>query len=50
MIGYPLFILFATKLNPIPFIKKIMKVVVFGFSTSSSAATLPLNTKQRLKS
>ena len=45
MIGYPLFILFATKLNPIPFIKKIMKVVVFGFSTSSSAATLPLNTK-----
>ena len=45
MIGYPLFILFATKLNPVPFIKKIMKVVVFGFSTSSSAATLPLNTK-----
>ncbi|MGC3071894.1 cation:dicarboxylate symporter family transporter, partial [Enterococcus faecalis] len=45
MFGYPLFILFATKLNPIPFIKKFMKVVVFGFSTSSSAATLPLNTK-----
>ena len=45
MIGYPLFILFATKLNPVPFIKKIMKVAVFGFSTSSSATTLPLNTK-----
>lgn len=40
MIGYPLFILFATKLNPVPFIKKIMKVVVFGFSTSSSAQPL----------
>lgn len=43
--GYALFIALATKLNPIPFIKKIAKVSVFGFSTSSSAATLPLNTK-----
>ena len=27
------------------FVKKISKVSLFGFSTSSSAATLPLNTK-----
>ena len=43
--GYALFIYFTTKLNPIIFIKKISKVALFGFSTSSSAATLPLNTK-----
>ena len=42
-IGYPLFIAIGCKLNPIIFIKKIFKVIVFGFSTSSSAATLPLN-------
>ncbi|MBO3444411.1 dicarboxylate/amino acid:cation symporter [Clostridium sp. CCUG 7971] len=43
--GYALFIFFTTGLNPIIFIKKIAKVALFGFSTSSSAATLPLNTK-----
>lgn len=43
--GYALFILIATRLNPIPFIKKIAKVALFGFSTSSSASTLPLNTQ-----
>ena len=42
-IGYPLIMLLGCKLNPITFIKKIFKVIVFGFSTSSSAATLPLN-------
>lgn len=42
-IGYPLFIAIGCKLNPVIFIKKIFKVIVFGFSTSSSAATLPLN-------
>ncbi|MBP3654144.1 MAG: dicarboxylate/amino acid:cation symporter [Oscillospiraceae bacterium] len=42
-IGYPLIMLLSCKLNPITFIKKIFKVIVFGFSTSSSAATLPLN-------
>lgn len=42
-IGYPIYISVLCKLNPITFIKKIFKVVVFGFSTSSSAATLPLN-------
>jgi len=42
-IGYPLYIRLICKLNPFTFIKKIFKVIVFGFSTSSSAATLPLN-------
>ena len=42
-VGYPLYISLLCKLNPIIFIKKIFKVIVFGFSTSSSAATLPLN-------
>ncbi|MBQ8585063.1 MAG: dicarboxylate/amino acid:cation symporter [Butyricicoccus sp.] len=42
-IGYPLYIGLICKLNPYIFIKKIFKVIVFGFSTSSSAATLPLN-------
>ena len=42
-IGYPLIMAIACKLNPYIFIKKIFKVIVFGFSTSSSAATLPLN-------
>ena len=41
--GYALFI--GARLNPIKFVKKIGKVALFGFSTSSSAATLPLNTK-----
>ena len=40
---YPAVIAFATKLNPVKYLKKIFKVMVFGFSTSSSAATLPLN-------
>lgn len=44
-VGYGLFIMLATRLNPIIFVKKIFKVALFGFSTSSSAATLPLNTK-----
>lgn len=42
-LGYPLYIALVCKLNPVIFIKKIFKVIVFGFSTSSSAATLPLN-------
>lgn len=42
-IGYPLYVALACKQNPIIFMKKIFKVIVFGFSTSSSAATLPLN-------
>lgn len=42
-IGYPLYIGLVVKENPFIFMKKIFKVIVFGFSTSSSAATLPLN-------
>ena len=48
-IGYPLYIFIATRMNPITFIRKIFKVVVFGFSTSSSAATLPLNTETNVR-
>lgn len=42
-IFYPLFVSITTKLNPSKFSKKIGKVALFGFSTSSSAATLPMN-------
>ena len=42
-VGYPLYIALIVKQNPLTFVKKIFKVIVFGFSTSSSAATLPLN-------
>ena len=42
-IGYPIYIGLVCKLNPFTFIKKMFKVIIFGFSTSSSAATLPLN-------
>ena len=45
VVAYPLVIALGAKLNPITFIKKIANVAVFGFSTSSSAATLPLNIK-----
>ncbi len=45
LVGYPLVIAIGAKLNPMIFIKKITNVAVFGFSTSSSAATLPLNQK-----
>ena len=42
---YPIGIMITTGLNPIQFLKKIAKVGVFGFSTNSSAACLPLNTR-----
>jgi len=42
---YPSAIYLTTRLNPFKFLKKIAKVGVFGFSTNSSAATLPLNTR-----
>ena len=41
IIAYPLVIALGAKLNPFTFIRKIANVAVFGFSTSSSAATLP---------
>lgn len=43
--GYAIFVAIGARLNPFKFVKKIGKVALFGFSTSSSAATLPLNTK-----
>ena len=46
---YPIIVAATTKLNPITYLKKIFKVIVFGFSTSSSAATLPLNTETNVK-
>ena len=42
-VGYPLYVWMVCKQSPITFMKKVFKVIVFGFSTSSSAATLPLN-------
>ena len=45
ILGYPTLMTTVTHLNPIKYLKKITKVAVFGFSTSSSAATLPLNQK-----
>jgi Na+/H+-dicarboxylate symporters len=45
LLGYPTLMAAVTHLNPIKYLKKIAKVAVFGFSTSSSAATLPLNQK-----
>lgn len=46
----PGYVKVTTKLNPITFIKKVIKVAMFGFSTSSSAATLPLNSKTCVES
>lgn len=44
-VGYAIILFLMTRLNPLPFLRKIAKVSLFGFSTSSSAATLPLNEK-----
>lgn len=41
--GYSIYLYLFTRLNPIPFIKKIAKVALFAFSMNSSASTLPLN-------
>lgn len=43
IVGYALIIAVLGRMNPIPFVRKITKVAIFGFSTSSSAATLGLN-------
>ena len=42
---YPIGIWLTTRLNPFKFLKKIAKVGILGFSTNSSAACLPLNTR-----
>ncbi len=44
-VAYPIFVAVTAKVSPIKFAQKITKVAIFGFSTSSSAATLPLNLK-----
>ncbi|WP_458398207.1 dicarboxylate/amino acid:cation symporter [Anaerotignum sp.] len=48
-VGYALVVFGTTRLNPFVFLKKIAKVGLFAFSTISSAATLPLNTKTTTK-
>ncbi len=48
-IFYPVVLAISTRMNPFVFVKKIFKVIVFGFSTSSSAATLPLNVETTTK-
>lgn len=48
-IGYGTIVRLGTGMNSITFIKKISKVIVFGFSTSSSAAALPLNLETTVK-
>ncbi|MEG0068306.1 dicarboxylate/amino acid:cation symporter [Cetobacterium sp.] len=45
ILGYAFIVWVSTGLNPIPFMKKISNVAMFAFSTSSSAASLPINTK-----
>ena len=41
-VTYPMLIRFVAGLNPITFYKRMMPVMVFAFSTSSSGATLPV--------
>ncbi len=45
LFGYSLFVRLTTGMKGSTFMKKMGKVALFGFSTSSSAATLPLNMK-----
>ncbi|WP_259455754.1 L-cystine transporter [Bacillus sp. PK3_68] len=45
MFGIHLLIISLTGLNPLTYIRKIMPVLVFAFSSRSSAGTLPLNVK-----
>lgn len=42
-LAYPVYLMSMARVNPKPFMKKMVKVALFGFSTSSSAATLPIN-------
>ena len=49
ILGYSFIIWISTGLNPIHFMKKISNVAMFAFSTSSSAASLPLNTKTTIE-
>lgn len=42
---YPLLLIFLSKLNPIKFLKKFFPAMLFGFSTSSSSASIPISTE-----
>jgi len=42
---YPIGIFLTTRLNPLPFMKKVFRVGLFAATTNSSAVTLPLNVK-----
>ncbi|MFA7116806.1 MAG: dicarboxylate/amino acid:cation symporter [Bacteroidales bacterium] len=49
IVFYPILIKLFTKIPPGKFIKKMFPVQLFAFSTSSSAATLPVNLKTTQK-
>ena len=43
LVVYMLILFLFTRLNPLQFLKKMLPVMLFAFSTSSSNATIPLN-------
>ncbi len=43
LVVYMLFLVLFTRLNPLQFLRKMLPVMLFAFSTSSSNATIPLN-------
>jgi len=45
MVAYPLMVAAFTGMRPLVFLRRIAKVAIFGFATSSSAATLALNAR-----
>ena len=45
IVTYSIFLKIFTNLNPIVFFKKIKETAIFAFSTSSSAATIPVTLK-----
>lgn len=49
MLTYPIFLSLLARLNPWVFLRKLLSLMVFAFSTSSSSATLPvtLNTVEK---
>ena len=43
LVVYVLLLFLFTRLNPLRFLRKMLPVMLFAFSTSSSSATIPLN-------
>lgn len=43
LVVYMLILFLFTRLNPLQFLRKVLPVMLFAFSTSSSNATIPLN-------